>query len=242
MQIVAVIGGTKGVGLCTVVELLKHGFEVVLSGRSADSVQAAIDEAKKAVPAAANAVSGHPLEYSNHTSITAFFEKMTKVDHLVLVGSSDRAYGPFSQIPLEKFRKSLDSKLIGYADVTQVALPKIPPTGSIVMVSGGTSRQAIPNTSFLAAVNGGIVCMATTLARELAPIRVNVVSPGLLDTHTYNYMTPEQKAGFFQQTLGRLPVGRIGKPEEIADAIRFLVMNAFTTGTVLDVDGGSRVQ
>ena len=83
--------------------------------------------------------------------------------------------------------------------------------------------------------------MAFTLARELAPIRVNILSPGLVDTPMYDWMTGEEKERFFQQMGSQVPVGRVGRPAEIAEALRFLIRNTFTTGAVLDVDGGNRL-
>jgi NAD(P)-dependent dehydrogenase (short-subunit alcohol dehydrogenase family) len=99
----------------------------------------------------------------------------------------------------------------------------------------------MPGTAGLAAVNGGITQMAQTLARELAPLRVNVVSPGLVDTPAYDGLPAEAKAGMFAGAAKALPVGRTGTPEDIAEAIVYLLGNGFTTGAILDVDGGARM-
>jgi len=99
----------------------------------------------------------------------------------------------------------------------------------------------MPGTAGLAAVNGAIMCMALTLAKELAPIRVNIISPGMVDTPAYNWMPEEEKQGFLKQVGDSLPVGRVGQPDEIAEAARYLVTNAYTTGVVLDVDGGGKL-
>jgi NAD(P)-dependent dehydrogenase (short-subunit alcohol dehydrogenase family) len=85
------------------------------------------------------------------------------------------------------------------------------------------------------------MCMAMTLAKELAPIRVNILAPGLVDTPAYNWMSAEEKKTFFKQMGGNLPVGRVGKPDELAQAALYLLSNGFTTGSILDVDGGGRL-
>ena len=112
---------------------------------------------------------------------------------------------------------------------------------SITLFVGAACRTAIPGIAGLAAVNGAILQMTYTLAKELAPLRVNAISPGMVDTPAYDWINPEQKHAMFEQTGNNLPVKRIGKPEEIAEAVVFLVSNGFVTGTVLDIDGGARL-
>ena len=113
--------------------------------------------------------------------------------------------------------------------------------GSILFTIGGAARSAIPGTTGVAAVNGAIMGMAMTLAKELAPIRVNVLSPGLVDTPAYNWMSAEEKEAFFKEMGGNLPVGRVGQPDEIAQAALFSLSNGFTTGAILDVNGSSKL-
>lgn len=233
---VVVIGGTNGMGLAAVQLFAKNGYDVIFTGRSAET----IDKATKEITT--GKARGLPLSYGNTDQIQQFFAEVGPFDHLLLVGSSDVAWGPFASISMDKFRQALNSKLVGFADVTQAALPTLRKGGSITYVTGGASRQALPGTAFLAAVNGGIVCMATTLAKELAPTRVNVLSPGMVDTPAYDYMGPDAKKGMLEAVGSKLPVGRVGQPSEIAEALLFFVRSGFTTGAVLDIDGGSRMQ
>jgi NAD(P)-dependent dehydrogenase (short-subunit alcohol dehydrogenase family) len=120
-------------------------------------------------------------------------------------------------------------------------LPILRRDGSVVMLTGAAARTAMPGTAGLAAVNGAIAQMAMTLAKELAPLRVNVVSPGLVDTPAYDGLPAEAKRGLFEAAARSLPAGRTGIPEDVAGAVEFLLENTFTTGALLDVDGGARM-
>jgi NAD(P)-dependent dehydrogenase (short-subunit alcohol dehydrogenase family) len=123
----------------------------------------------------------------------------------------------------------------------QAALPYLRQDGSVTLLTGSASRAARPGTAALAAVNGGLTQMAQTLARELAPLRVNAISPGLVKTGVYDAMPQEARAALFARAAESLPVGRTGEPEDVAEAIRFVIANGFTTGALLDVDGGGRL-
>ncbi|MGL5925683.1 SDR family oxidoreductase [Chroococcidiopsis sp.] len=233
-ETVVVIGGTAGMGLATAQTLSREEYRVVISGRS----QATID---KALSQIAGNCTGFPLDFTDSSSVASFFEQVGSFDHLALVGSGQTAWGSFRDLKLPDLKVAFDQKFYGFFLCTQAALSKIRSDGSIVFVIGGTSRSAIPGTTGVAAVNGAIQAMAFTMAKELAPLRINILSPGLVDTPVYDWMTSEQKADFFKQLAGDSPVGRVGKPDEIAQAVSFLIENGFTTGAILDVDGGGRL-
>ena len=108
-------------------------------------------------------------------------------------------------------------------------------------MGGAAARFTLPGTAGLAAVNGAIERMGLTLAKELAPRRVNVLSPGLVDTPAYDWMAPEARRGMLEGAAAKLPVQRVGTPEDIAEAVLFLVRSPYVTGTVLDMDGGARL-
>ena len=122
-----------------------------------------------------------------------FFKRVGAFDHLALVGSGQAAWGPFADLKLDALKIAFDQKFFGFFLCVQAGLARLRRDGSITFVIGGASRSAIPETSGVAAVNGAIQAMALTLAKELAPRRVNLLSPGLVDTPVYDYMTPEQK-------------------------------------------------
>lgn len=233
-ETIVIIGATAGMGLSSAQTLAKAGYRVIISGRS----QHTLDQALAKIP---GEVLGFPLDYTNADSITTFFSHVGAFDHLALVGSGQAAWGPFRDLKLDALKIAFDQKFYGFFLCAQAGLAHLRKNGSITFVIGGASRSAIPNTSGVAAVNGAIQAMAFTLSKELAPTRVNILSPGLVDTPMYDWMTPEEKHNFFQQMGSQVPVGRVGRPDEIAEALLFLIHNEFTTGAILDVDGGNRL-
>jgi len=115
------------------------------------------------------------------------------------------------------------------------------PTGSLTFTSGIAAYRPAARGSAVAAINGALASLAYALAIELGPIRVNVVSPGWVDSPLWQHVAGDAREATLNAMAKRLPVGRIGHPEDIADAIRFLLRNGFATGTVLHVDGGHRL-
>ncbi|HYA38487.1 MAG TPA: SDR family oxidoreductase [Candidatus Methylomirabilis sp.] len=231
---VAVVGGSSGIGLAAAQRLATEGFSVVVSARTHERVEAAV----KTIGAGA---SGHTLDYGDRQSIAGFFKATGSFDHLVLAAAGPAAWGAFGELKAETLENAFQSKFWGYFHSLQAALPQLRGDGSITLVTGAAARAAIPGTAGLAAVNGAVERMGMTLARELAPCRVNVLSPGLVDTPAYDGMPAEQKTAMLQGSAARLPLKRYGQPADIAEAVLFLVREPYITGAVLDVDGGTRL-
>jgi NAD(P)-dependent dehydrogenase (short-subunit alcohol dehydrogenase family) len=233
-QRILIVGGSNGMGLAAAQRLARIGADVLIAGRSQSRLDAALARIE-------GRAAGYVVDFTDAASLAALFERVGRIDHLVLAASSNAAWGPFSATSAEALRRALESKLIGYWQTLQAALPHICRDGSVVMLAGAASRTALPGTAGLAAVNGGITQMARTLAKELAPLRINVVSPGLVDTPAYDRLPAEAKAAMFDGAAKSLPVGRTGTADDIAQAIEFLIANGFTTGALIDVDGGARM-
>lgn len=233
-QRILIIGGSNGMGLAAAQQLAALQAEVLIVGRS----QEKLDRALSTIQGRA---AGYVADFTDTHAINALFERIGRIDHLVLAASSNAAWGPFGSVPVAALRDALEGKLLGYWQSLQAALPHLRRDGSVVMLSGAASRTSMPGTAGLAAVNGAITQMAQTLAKELAPLRVNVVSPGLVDTPAYDGLPADAKAGMFAGAAKSLPVGRTGTSGDIAQAIVYLLGNGFTTGAVLDVDGGARM-
>jgi NAD(P)-dependent dehydrogenase (short-subunit alcohol dehydrogenase family) len=148
--------------------------------------------------------------------------------------------GAFATLDLADLRAGFEGKYWPQIVALQAALPSLHPAGTITLITAGSSGAAFPGTAGLAAINGALEAMVPVLAVELAPRRVNAVSPGVIDTPWWAGLSPETRAAMFAQYAAKAPAGRVGRAEDVADAVRFLVNNTFTTGNVLKVDGGAR--
>ena len=181
------------------------------------------------------------LDFTDAASVAALADNVTALDHLVLTASSAVAWGGFPEVGEEALRAAFEAKFWGYWRVIRALAPKLAATGSITLVTGAAARAALPGTSGLAAVNGALEATAKVLAAELAPRRVNTVSPGMTATEAYAGMPEEVRAGMFAGTAAKLPAGRIGAPEDIAQVILMAAANPFVTGATFDVDGGAHL-
>jgi NAD(P)-dependent dehydrogenase (short-subunit alcohol dehydrogenase family) len=231
---VVVIGGSSGMGLATANLLSAEGAQVIIASRSRDK----LDKALHAIGGNAEA---RQLDFSKEDAVREFFSSLDAFDHLVLMAAGLPAWGKLSDIQSPALESAFKTKFWGYFLCAKYGAPLIRGGGSILFTIGGAARSAIPGTAGVSAVNGAIMCMAMTLVKELAPIRVNILSPGLVDTPAYDWMSAEEKKVFFEKMGGNLPVGRVGKPDELAQAALYLLSNSFTTGAILDVDGGGRL-
>ncbi len=228
---IVVIGASQGIGFETSKLLAQNGAKVIMVSKTKEKIEAA------AKMIGNNAVA-KTLDFTDEAAVKRFFDETGSIDHLVCVGASNSAWGKFSELQTSAIRNAFESKFYGYYFSAKHALPVLSKNGSIVFVIGGSARKAMPGTAGLAAVNGAILAMGRAMAAELGPIRVNLISPGIIDTPYYNWMDNKQKNALFSQIAERLPIGRVGKPEEIAHSIIMLLENEFITGAILDADGG----
>ena len=164
------------------------------------------------------------------------------IDHLVITAASV-THGPFADQPVAEMRAMFDSKFWGAYGLARAALPYLREGGSIVLFSGVLSRRPGINCAALGAACAAVEALARGLALELGPrLRVNCIAPGMVRTELHHRVPPERHEAMFQATGNSLPVGRIGRPEEIAEAVLFAATNGYMTGHVLDVDGGHMVR
>ena len=232
-QRILIIGGSSGMGLASAMRLAQAGAEVFVAGRDVAKLDAA-------VAAIGGKTQGIAADFTSPVSLQALMERVGSIDHLVLAAAGPAAWGPFAQLPVEALRQALNTKLIGYWQSLQAALPHLRKDGSVIFMTGAASRVAMVGTAGLAAVNGGITQIAQTLAKELAPLRVNVISPGLVDTPAYDGLPADAKSAMFDNAAKSLPVGRTGMADDIAKGVEMLIDNSFATGVLLDIDGGAR--
>ena len=230
-QKIVVMGASQGIGFATTQLLANQNNEIVMISKTKEKIEKAAKDIGK------NVIS-KTLDFTDELSVKKTFEEIGNFDHLLLIGAGLPAWGAFTQFETQALKNAFDTKFFGYYYSAKHAIPYLRKDGSILMVIGGAARKGMPGTAGLAAVNGAIMAMGKTMAVELAPIRVNVVSSGVVDTPAYYWMDDKQKKAFFQQIGKKLPVGRIGKPDEIAHIIESITENQFMTGALVDIDGG----
>ncbi|MFI6598912.1 SDR family oxidoreductase [Nonomuraea sp. NPDC050536] len=232
---VVIVGGTTGIGLATAALLEKSGAEVVITGRSAERVESALKEL-------GDRASGQAVDATDVEATREFFAGLGTVDHVVITVTARGGAGPLRTLTRDDLVRGVEGKLIPHLLTAQAALEVLSPQGSITFVTAASAGASFPGVSALAAVNGGLEATVPGLALELAPIRVNAVSPGVIDTDWWSTLDPSIRSAVLSNSAAMAPVGRVGNAEEVAATIAFVVNNGFVTGTVLTVDGGGRLK
>ena len=231
---VVIVGGTSGMGLEIARSLAVLGARVTAVGSSAQRVRVAQESL-------GSSVTVRPLDMTDERAVQSFFSGFRSIDHLV-VTATGRAhlFGTVVETPTADIRSMLDNRFWGTYNIVRYAAPLMPTAGSITLFSGTSAVKSRAGAAVLSAALAAVEALARTLALELAPIRVNVVRPGSVDTPLLRGVIPNLDE--VAPTLGAaLPVKRIGAPADIAHAVLFLMTNPFTTGSVLGIDGGGAV-
>jgi NAD(P)-dependent dehydrogenase (short-subunit alcohol dehydrogenase family) len=234
-QRVVVIGASAGIGEATARAFAERGASVTITGRSKER----LDQAAKRI--------GYPVEAAevdatDRAALDAFFATTGTIDHLVLTASPGAVgAGPFASLDEAALRQAFDGKFFAHVKAIQAALPRLRPDGSVTIVSAASARAAFAGTAALAGANGALEAIVPPLAVELAPLRINAVSPGVIDTHWWDGMPEDQRRAYFDAVAAVTPVRRTGRPEDVADAIAYLAGASFVTGTVLECTGGANL-
>lgn len=230
----AILGGSAGIGLATAALLQERGAEVTIGGR---------DESRLAEAAAAlgPGVTTIPVDATDIGSLRAFFEQAAPVDDVVVTVTRRGGAGPAGSLAEQDLADAFTGKPVAHLGAVALALPVLNMSGSLTLVGAGSARSALPGTAALAAVNGAIEAAVAPLARELAPRRVNAVSPGVIETGWWDVLPEDARRAAFTQFAEQTPVGRNGTAKDVAHAIVALVENDYITGVVLPCDGGLRL-
>ena len=226
---VVVVGGSSGIGLATAELAKAQGAEVIIVSRNADKVKAA---------AAKVGATGIVADVTNDDSVVNLFKTCGPVDHVV-VSAAQLKSGPFKTVSMEDARSTLEGKLWGAWRVARAA--EIKAGGSLTLVSGFLSIRPRPNSAIVGAANGALESLARALALELAPVRVNCVSPGIIDTPIRAGMPEAARKDMLAKIASGLPVGRVGLGEDIGMQILAFMANGFATGAIVYIDGGALV-
>ncbi len=226
---VVVIGGSSGIGLATAELVKSQGADVVIASRSAAKLDPIAERLK---------VTAIPTDVTNDQSVAELFKRTGPVDHVVLTAAQLRT-GPFKTVAMEDVRATMEGKFWGAWRVAREA--EIRAGGSLTLVTGFLSIRPRPNSAIISAANGALESLARALALELAPVRVNAVSPGVIDTPIRAAMPEAARKEMLAKTAAALPVGRVGMAEDIAQQIASFMSNGFATGAIVYVDGGALV-
>ncbi len=230
---VVILGGASGIGLAVASLSAEMGAKVTLLGRSPEKLHTA----RESIGHDADA---RVLDMLDEAAVNRVFRQLPSVDHLVLTAAADENANraPFQQLDTARAQHSF-SKFWGYFFVSRAAAGRIAKDGTITLFSGESAfKPPKEGMSVLSAVNGAVATFARALAAELAPVRVNAISPGIVNTGVWGeeQSKPRDEQRSWAETT--LPTRRMGQPEDVAQAVLYLMTNPYTTGTVLHVDGG----
>jgi NAD(P)-dependent dehydrogenase (short-subunit alcohol dehydrogenase family) len=224
---VVVVGGSSGIGLATAEMAKSEGAEVIIASRNVAKLDAVAERL--------NAVA-IPADVTSDASVLDLFRRCGPVDHVVVTAAQLRT-GPFKTVSMDDVRATMESKFWGAWRIARSA--DIRPGGSLTLVSGFLSVRPRPNSAIVGSANGALESLARSLALELAPVRVNAVSPGVIDTPIRAAMPEEARRDMLAKTAASLPVGRVGQGEDIARQILAFMANGFATGSIVYIDGGA---
>ncbi len=221
-----VFGGTSGIGFSATQMLSDKGAHVIALSRNPE----------KLVNVPKN-VTTKKLNVLDRDALEKFFQEEGEYDILVNSATGGaRAVGPFLSMDLDGYRASFD-KLWGYTNVVRFGTKFLKDSGNIVLVSGSPARKCRPGQIAISSVGGAVEAFARGIAPEIAPKRINIVSPGIIDT-PMSPLQGKEREDYYKNTTNNNLIPRAGTPDEVAAGIIFAIENEFITGTTIDIDGG----
>lgn len=229
---VVVLGGTGGFGFAAAQAALAEGARVLIASSNPDRVRAGVESL-------GGRAEGRTVDITDEAALAAFFDEAGALDHLVAAVGDPLPRASFRSTPASGAKGAFDVRFWGQYEAARLAAERIDRRGSITLTSGTSSQRGILGFVLGGAACGAVEALTRQLAVELAPVRVNAVSAGVVETPLWSGMPEQQRRVFFENQARRLPVGRVGQPEDIGRAYLYLMTNGFSTGSVLVVDGGA---
>lgn len=226
---VVVLGGTSGFGLATARSAAQAGARVTIASRT----QANVDKALAELPAG---TAGATVDVTNEVSLKHFFASLNEFDHLVVTAGDAM---PAFQPNYVQARQTFEVRFWGAYLAAITAAPHIRPGGSITLTNGIVAIRPWKGWSVTAAVAGALESLTRGLALDFAPIRVNAVCAGIVKTPLWSGMSTSDRETMYAENAKKLPTGRIGEPEDIAQTFLYLMQSGFTTGQIIVIDGGA---
>jgi NAD(P)-dependent dehydrogenase (short-subunit alcohol dehydrogenase family) len=229
---VVIVGGSSGIGLAVAKEAALQGAEVVIVSSNAERVQ-------EAIQSIGGDVRGQAVDVFDEKAVESFFTNIGAFDHLVFTAGDSLQLQELADTDLKQPRRAFELRYWSALATVKYGSPQIRKGGSIVLTTGVAGQRPHSGWVIAASVCGTIEALTRALAIELAPIRVNAVSPGVVRTNLWQNMSSSEREQLFQSVGKRLPVGRVGEAHDIAQAYLFLMQEGFSTGQTVVVDGGT---
>ena len=225
---VLVIGRGSGIAGAVTMAVREHGAQVIVAGRDAKNLASVYND---------DGIRAESVDLTDEPAIASLAERVGHVDHVVSTASA-RARGQLADLNAETILVSFSTKVIGPIMLAKHFAPRMSADGSFVFLSGSSALKPEVGMLAVAATNGAVDVVTRSLSVELAPIRVNAISPGTIDTGAYDALGDQRKAALFAQRTEHNPARRIGTVEDVAEAVVFALTNTFMTGVTLGIDGG----
>lgn len=229
---IVVLGGTSGIGLAAAKAAQREGAMIVV----ASSRRQRVDHARASLESGAE---GHVVDLSDEAQVRKLFEHIGAFDHLVYTAGETLQLETLDAVQLDRARGFVNIRFWGAFMAVKYGSPHIRAGGSITLTSGVAGLRPRKGRTVVASICGAMEALTRALAVELAPIRVNAVCPGVVRTELWNDMTETDRDAMYQDLGQRLPIGRVGEPEDLAHAYVYLMREAYSTGQVIVVDGGA---
>ena len=229
---VVILGGSSGIGLAVAEQAASQGAKIVIASSNAERVQ-------KAVESIGGNAQGQAVDLSDEKAVEAFFAKLGAFDQLVFTAGDSLHLQDLAATDLKQARRAFELRYWAALAAVKYGSKNIRKGGSIVLTTGIAGQRPQKGWVIAASICGTIEALTRALALELAPIRVNAVSPGVVRTNLWQNMPAAEREQLYENVGKSLPVGRIGEPHDIAQAYLFLMQEGYSTGQIVVVDGGT---